>query len=112
MISAADGQTLHHQLLGGQYLTKKIAKRYDGHLPMHTQVQVSLGVKRNLSAEPHWTTYLLDQPLELTGEPRRELGVKHYGFDPSLAPAGKSVMEVMIRVRLRLLAESVWPTHL
>jgi phytoene dehydrogenase-like protein len=97
VISACDAHTLHHQLLGGQYLTKKIVKRYDGHLPMHTQVQVSLGVNRDLSAAPHWMTWLMDEPLTLTGEARHELGVKHYGFDPSLAPAGKSVMEVMLR---------------
>jgi phytoene dehydrogenase-like protein len=97
VVSACDAHTLHHQLLGGQFLTKKLARRYDGHLPMHTQVQVSLGVKRDLSASPHWTTYLLDEPLTLTGEPRHEIGVKHYSFDPSLAPTGKSVMEVMIR---------------
>ncbi len=97
VISASDGRTLHFDLLRGEYVTKSIARRFDGHLPMHTQVQVSLGVKRDLSAEPHWMTYLLDTPLELTGKPRYELGVKHYSFDPSLAPAGKSVMEVMIR---------------
>lgn len=97
VISASDLRTTHYQLLGGKYVNRRIARRFDGHLPMHTQVQVSLGVKRDLSAEPHWMTYLLDRPLELTGQPRLELGVKHYGFDPSLAPAGKSVMEVMIR---------------
>jgi phytoene dehydrogenase-like protein len=97
VISASDGRTLHYDLLGGRYITKKIARRYDGHLPMHTQVQVSLGVKRDLSAEPHWMTYLLDEPLELTGDPRYEIGVKHYCFDPTLAPAGKSAMELMIR---------------
>ncbi|MFN8379934.1 MAG: NAD(P)/FAD-dependent oxidoreductase [Anaerolineae bacterium] len=97
VVSASDGRTLHYQLLGQEYLTKKIARRYDGHLPMHTQVQVSLGVNRDLSTDPHWVTYLLDEPVELTGAPRMELGVKHYCFDPSLSPEGKSVMEVMVR---------------
>ncbi len=35
------------------------------------------------------------QPL-IAGLPRRELGLKHYCFDPSLAPAGKSAVEVML----------------
>jgi phytoene dehydrogenase-like protein len=49
-----------------------------------------LGVKRDMANEPHWATYLLDG----TGADRRPgaqtLGVKHYSFDPSLAPEGQS----------------------
>ena len=59
---------------------------YDGHLPTHQMVQVSLGVKRDLSSEPHWITHLLDQPFLLVDEERREIGVKHYCYDASLAP--------------------------
>jgi phytoene dehydrogenase-like protein len=97
VISAADGRGTIFDMLDGQYLNRSIQRMYDGHLPLHTQVQVSLGVKRDMSAEPHWVTYLLDEPLLIIGEERREVGVKHYCFDPGLAPAGKSVMEVMIR---------------
>lgn len=46
--------------------------------------------------QPHWVTHLLDQPLTLAGAEHREVGVKHYSFDPSLAPAGKSVMMAMV----------------
>ncbi len=97
VISACDGHTTIFDMLGGQYINRKIRRMYDGHLALHSQVQVSLGVRRDLSAEPHWTTYLLDQPLLMIGEDRRELGVKHYCFDPSLSPAGKSVLQVMLR---------------
>jgi phytoene dehydrogenase-like protein len=83
--------------LGGQFVDGKMRRRYSGRLPIHSQVQVSLGVKRDLSAEPHWATYLLDQPVTIAGEERHDIGVKHYCFDPSLAPAGKSVVEVMLR---------------
>ncbi len=97
IISAADGRSTIFDMLGGAYVDKAVQKRYDGHLPVHTQLQVSLGVNRDLSAEPHWVTYLLDEPVLIAGQEHREIGVKHYGFDPSLAPAGKSVVEVMIR---------------
>jgi phytoene dehydrogenase-like protein len=59
--------------------------------------QVSLGVNRDLSAEPHWVTYLLQDPILLAGEERHEIGVKNYCFDPSLAPPRKSVIELIIR---------------
>lgn len=97
ILSAADGHSTIFDMLDGKFLSRKIKHMYDGHLPMHSQVQVSMGVKRDLSAEPHWTTYLLNQPLLMVGEDRREIGVKHYSFDPTLAPTGKSVVEVMMR---------------
>lgn len=70
---------------------------YDGRLPIHSQFQVSLGINRDLSGEPHWVTYLLDKPVTIADEARFEIGIKHYCFDPSLAPPGKSVMIVMLK---------------
>jgi phytoene dehydrogenase-like protein len=96
IISAADGRGTAFDLLGEEYINGKIKKTYDGHVPILSQVQVSLGISRDLSAEPHWVVYLLDDPVIIAGEPRHELSVKHYCFDPSLAPAGNSVIEVML----------------
>lgn len=97
VISAADGRTTIFDMLGGEFLDRKTKRMYDGRLPTHQMVQVSLGVKRDLSVEPHWVTHLLEEPVLVAGQERREIGVKHYCFDPSLAPAGKSVMEFMVR---------------
>lgn len=96
VISACDGRGTLFDLLGGKYLDKKIKKLYDGHLPVHSQLQVSLGVNRDLSSQPHWVTYLLDTPVVIAGEERYEVGVKHYCFDPGLAPKGESVVMVML----------------
>lgn len=96
VISAADGRDTIYEMLAGKYTNRKIDKYYEGNLPIHSIVQVSLGVNRDLSNEPHWVTYLLDQPVTIAGKEQREIGVKHYCFDPSLAPAGKSAIEVML----------------
>jgi phytoene dehydrogenase-like protein len=96
-ISAADGRGTIFDMLGGRYTDRKIRRMYDGHLPTHQMCQVSLGVDRDLSSEPHWITYLLAEPIILAGEEHSEIGVKHYSFDPSLAPAGKSVIELIVR---------------
>jgi phytoene dehydrogenase-like protein len=104
IISACDGHnTLFGLLVGGaspkenrQYVPRKMQRYYDGHLPTHSQLQVSLGVNRDRSSEPHWTTHLLDKPVVIAGEERYEIGVQHYCFDPSLAPPGKSVLIVMM----------------
>ncbi len=96
VISAADGRGAIFDLLEGRFANHRVTSLYDGHLPIHSIVQVSLGVDRDLSPEPHWATYLLDTPVLIADMPRTELGVKHYCFDPSLAPAGKSSVEVML----------------
>ncbi len=97
VISAADGRSTLFYMLGKQYLSKKIRQTYDGHLPLHTLIQVSLGVKRDFSSDPHWVIHLLDKPLLIAGEEHTDIGVKNYCFDPSLAPAGKSTLISMIR---------------
>jgi phytoene dehydrogenase-like protein len=97
VVSAADGRATMYDWLGGAYLNNKVRSLYEGDLPIQSQVQVSLGIAHDFTAEPHWTTYLLqDQPL-IAGLPRREFGIKHYCFDSSLAPAGKSAVQVMLK---------------
>jgi phytoene dehydrogenase-like protein len=97
VISAADGRGTIFDMLGGQYADRRVQRMYDGHLPTHQMVQVSLGVRRDLSSEPHWVTRLLERPILLAGEERHEISVKNYAFDPTLAPAGKSILQMMVR---------------
>lgn len=97
VVSAADGRGAIFDWLGGRYVDDTLRKRYDGSLPIQSQVQVSYGVRRDLAAAPHWVVYLLDEPVDIAGVTRREIGVKHYCFDPSLAPAGCSSIVVMLK---------------
>lgn len=98
VISTADGRGTIYDLLDGQFTNQKIHNTYNpGKMPILTQLLVSYGVKRDLSSEPHWATYLLDRPLSIGGREHSEIGVKNYCFDPSLAPVGHSVVEVMLR---------------
>jgi phytoene dehydrogenase-like protein len=97
VVAAADGRGAIFDWLEGRYVDKGLRQRYDGALPIQSQVQVSYGVRRDLNAEPHWVTYLLDKPVTIAGLERTEIGVKHYGFDPSLAPPGCSAVVVMLK---------------
>src|SRR5690606_5696299 len=96
VISAADGRDTLFSMLGEEYLGPGLKRLYNGSLPLHSQVQASWGVARDMSAVPHWATYLLEKPELIGGLERTALGVKHYAFDPSLAPEGKAVVEVML----------------
>lgn len=96
VISAADGRGTLFDMLGEEYVPKSVARQYDGRLPIHTMLQISLGINRDLSAEPHWTHYLLPEPVTIGGQAHEYMSVKHYCFDPSMAPAGKSSVVVML----------------
>jgi phytoene dehydrogenase-like protein len=95
VISAADGHATIFSMLEGRYVDDKI-RGYYRELPIFPPIiQVSLGVARDLSGKPHMVTYDLEEPITIAGEEHRTLGVKHYCYDPTLAPEGKSVVEVM-----------------
>ena len=96
VVSAADGRATIFHWLDGHYVNDKLRGMYGGSLPLRSQVQIALGVNRDMACEPHWATYLLDDAPLIAGRARNEIGIKHYCFDPSLAPAGKSSLQVML----------------
>jgi phytoene dehydrogenase-like protein len=94
VIWAADGRTLIFDRLGGRYVDDAIRAMYDGWTPVAPLVHVALGVARDMSREPHSVTFELDRPITIAGEERRWLGLLHHSFDPTMAPPGKSAVEV------------------
>ena len=102
VISAADGHTTIFDMLGGEFLNDQIRAYYavasgkQGPSKPGSTIQVSLGVARDLSKESHTVALLLDQPLTIAGEVRDRLTMEHYCFDPTIAPPGKSVVEVWL----------------
>jgi phytoene dehydrogenase-like protein len=95
VISAADGYTTIFKMLKGRYINRTIKKHYDT-LPLFKPFfYLSLGVNRDFSAEPHMTVRLTEKPFELEGFTCDHIGYKHYSFDPTLAPVGKSVLEIL-----------------
>jgi phytoene dehydrogenase-like protein len=96
VVSAADGRTTIFDMLGGKYADEEIHRRYETWPVCKPAVQVSLGVARDFSDEPHMVTYLLDEPIVVAGEAHRHLSVRHYCCDPTMAPPGKSVIQVLM----------------
>jgi phytoene dehydrogenase-like protein len=92
VISAADGHATLFDMLDGRFLSDELRRCYDEWLIFPPLVQVSLGLGRDLSAEPHSVNLLLDEPLTVAGEARERMSFKHYCYDPTLAPEGKSVV--------------------
>ena len=94
VVWAADGRTAIFELLGGRYLDDTIRRMYDQWIPVRSLVHVALGIARDMSAEPANLILGLDEPIVIAGEERRWLSVMQRAFDPSMAPPGKSVVEV------------------
>jgi len=95
IISAADGHATIFDMLEGEYADDKIRGYYD-ELPIFQPIiQISLGVERDLSAEPHTVIYPLDEPITIGGAKRESLSIRHFCYDPSMAPAGKSAITIM-----------------
>lgn len=67
---------------------------YEHWIPVRPMVHVMLGVNRDLSKEPHLLVMELDQPITIGREEHRWMSVIHHCFDPTMAPEGKSAVEV------------------
>jgi phytoene dehydrogenase-like protein len=94
VISAADGKTAIFEMLDGHYLGTEIRRAYADWKVYPPLIQVMLGVARDFSAEPHRIIFELLRPILVAGQARTKLDLLHYGHDPSMAPQGKSVVQV------------------
>ena len=100
VISAADGHATIYEMLDGQYVNDRLNAYYT--TPPDRQdmnMHVSFGVARDMSAEPHALTYFLQEPVTLLGKERDRISVENYSFDPTLAPAGKTAIKVLLDAR-------------
>ena len=59
-------------------------------------LQISLGVARDLIDEPQALVLFQEQPVHLADQVLDRVPVELYGFDPTLAPAGKSMIKVAL----------------
>jgi len=95
VISDADGRKTINELLGGKFTNDTIrswcAEPDD---LTNWAVHVFLGVNRDLSREPSALVMLLPEPVEIAGQTCRHLELQTYGFDPTMAPAGKGAIKV------------------
>ncbi|MHB1418384.1 MAG: phytoene desaturase family protein [Bacillota bacterium] len=95
IISAADGHATIFDMLEGKYLNEEIQNNYREIPIFQPLIQVSLGINRDFSNEPHALTFPLSKPLNIAGEDRHEISMRHYCCDRTMAPAGKSSLVIL-----------------
>jgi phytoene dehydrogenase-like protein len=97
VVSNSNGHATIFDMLGGRYSSPAIRAYYaapEDRIEMG--IHVSLGVARDLPAEPHAIVLPLDEPVLIADEIRHRLYVEPFGFDPGLAPAGKIALKVVM----------------
>jgi len=98
VISAADGHATIFDMLEGKYVSDEIRGYYDT-LPLFSPIIfISLGVDRLFEEIPPSAggeIFLLDDPVTIAGKEYKWMPAHIYGFDPSLAPEGKTLVRVL-----------------
>ncbi len=128
VVSAADGHATIYGMLGGRYVGEVQRDLYErGVLPLFTSIIfIGVGVDRDFSDLPEIVTGIdlpLAEAFDLGGRRYDRLHVRIHNFDPTLAPAGKTVLTCMLEAdepywgRLRaesasgtMPRSSAWPT--
>jgi phytoene dehydrogenase-like protein len=99
VISAADGRATIFDMLDGRFISDKLQTMYEKGKIFQPLVFIGLGVNRTFDDFPALTSgvsVLLDEPIMVADKQVKRLEYMVYNFDPSLAPAGKTVITCMI----------------
>jgi len=97
VISAADGHATIFEMLEEKYIDNEIRQYYEEFELFPPLVVVSLGVGRDFRDEPHSCYVQLKDPITIAEKAHDFISIKHYGFDPTMAPAGKSAFVMLFQ---------------
>lgn len=101
VISNADGRVTLYDMLGGRYVTERIATYYGSGVPdrQEMSLHVSLGLARDMTDEPHALVLWLPEPIDVAGESRDRLDLELYAFAPEMASEGHTVLKAHFATR-------------
>jgi phytoene dehydrogenase-like protein len=96
VLSNAYAKATVFDLLEGRFVDDKLHAAFakpEDKVTMGLHVQ--FGLARDLSQEAHAIVLFLPESIEIAGERKDRLDLELFGFDPSLAPAGKGVLKAV-----------------
>ncbi len=99
VVSAADGHDTIFRMLGGRYVDRAVRSYFDNLPTFPSLLHLAFGVDRTFDDMPRCvsgTILPLDPPVSVCGIPQDHLWVQIYNFDPTLAPAGKTLLRAMV----------------
>jgi len=92
VISAADGHSTLYEMLEDHYLDPRIHQCFQKLKPFPPLVYIAVGIGYDLSDQPHSIICRPDCSFSIPGRPIDKVYLRHFCYDPSLAPPGKSVL--------------------
>ncbi len=99
VVSAADGKSTIYKMLDDKYADEKTHEPYEKWPTFPSLIFAGFGVNRTFDDEPKTVSgfsYQLEKPVVIADKTIERLSVHIYNQDKSLAPAGKTVMTVMV----------------
>ncbi|MFZ0282896.1 MAG: NAD(P)/FAD-dependent oxidoreductase [Bacteroidales bacterium] len=99
VVSAADGYTTIFKMLGENYADSKIKDVYQKWPLFYPIIFAGIGVNRTFDQEPLTVSGIsipLEKPVEIGDSVRDRIWLHFFNHDPSLAPAGKSVLTITL----------------
>ena len=96
VVSAADGHSTIFKMLGGRYVDQNVKNRY-ANWPMFPPILIiSFGVANNFPGEASANRVRLQRPITLEGQESEGFSFRIFNDDPTLAPPGKTVVQVIL----------------
>lgn len=102
VLSAADGRWTLYEALSGEYLHDLHRAAYEGEALRRfpSLLYISLGVRRSFAGQPQLRRFSLREPLVLPDGTRVDyLSAHSCAHDPTLAPPGCTVLNIMVETR-------------
>ena len=99
VISAADGHATMFEMLEGKYVDEETREPYEKWPIFPSLLFVGVGVNRSFADEPQTVSgisFPLRRPTEIGDAVRDRITVHIFNQDPTLAPAGKTSLVVMM----------------
>lgn len=99
VISAADGYSTLFNMLGDRYGDEKSREPYNTWKPFPSLLYISFGVNRSFNDLPKTIsghTFMLKEPVIIENKVHEWLSMHIFNQDPTLAPAGKTVITIML----------------
>lgn len=96
LISACDVHSTLNQMLQGRFTPPEYTEAFRHDRIITPILQVSMGIARDISSIPHAIVFPLRKAMKIAGVTYEYLAMRHYSYDPSMAPVGKSSVSVVM----------------
>ncbi len=96
VVSAADGYSTIFKMLGGRYVDDKVRERFETWPTVPPLLIITYGVAAPLAGRPLQGIIGLRRPLKVGEKRVSRFSYRLFNDDPSLAPPGKSVVQVHV----------------